>query len=76
MGNAAYDGVPGRVAVKTENSVRIPICPNEMHKDEKVRLVGGGDNDLLKCPKCKNIYDINGNKKGELQPEWKSEEIK
>ena len=75
LGEGAYDGVGGRVATKTENSVRTPMCPNKEHGDEKIRLVSGGDNELLKCPKCKNIYDINGNKKGELQPEWESKEI-
>ena len=73
-GEEAYDGVLGRTA-KTENTVRTPMCPNKEHGDEKIRLVNGGDNELLKCPKCKNVYDINGNKKGELQPEWESKKI-
>ena len=61
----------------TSEKVRFPYCPSKKeHKDEKIRLVNGGDNDLLKCPKCKQIFDINGNKKGELQPLWESDEIK
>jgi len=75
-GAAAISGNPFTKESKTENTTRYPICPNPEHKDEKIRLVGGGDNELLKCPKCKNIYDINGNKKGELQPTWESDEIK